>query len=198
VTNGVGSGDATGCSWTKHGALVGPNVDLIGFIFNSVQYPSYVCILLGHGDGTFDTQPSFYGGMNHFGILGIAVADLNQDHKPDIVTANFSASTFSVFLNSSNRQTPTVTLTSSPNPSRLGQTVTFTATVTPAPLNWPTETMTFRNGSTVLTKIRFQNGTTKFRTNSLPAGSDVIAATYNGDCCDYLPATSPTLTQVVK
>jgi hypothetical protein len=43
---------------------------------------------------------------------------------------------------------------------------------------------------TALTKVRFENGQAKFQTNKLLAGSNTITATYNGDCCDYLPASA--------
>jgi hypothetical protein len=74
-------------------------------------------IFLGNGDGTF--QPSL-----PLGATGPTyVTDLNRDGKPDLVVGG------EILLNISPEVTKT-TLTSSPNPSAQGQTVTFTATVT--------------------------------------------------------------------
>ncbi len=49
-----------------------------------------VGVLLGNGDGTFQTAVTYDSGDT--GSLSVAVADLNGDGKPDIVVANCSAS----------------------------------------------------------------------------------------------------------
>src|SRR3989475_42223 len=54
-----------------------------------------VMVLLGNGDGTFRTAPSFAGG-NIPAV--VAVGDFNGDGKPDLVVANFNDSTLSVLL----------------------------------------------------------------------------------------------------
>ncbi|HET6179676.1 MAG TPA: VCBS repeat-containing protein, partial [Candidatus Sulfotelmatobacter sp.] len=46
--------------------------------------PGQVSILLGHGDGTFPQHVEYSVGR----AWGVAVADLNGDNKPDLVTAN--------------------------------------------------------------------------------------------------------------
>lgn len=67
-----------------------------------------VSVLLGHGDGTFKkaivtsvvpTGVTFPGkGRPWFGPYAVAVADINQDKVPDIVTPNFLADSVSVLL----------------------------------------------------------------------------------------------------
>lgn len=72
------------------------------------------------------------------------------------------------------------TLTSSMNPSTVGQSVTFTATVT-APGQSVSGSMTFLNGSTVLgTGTLSAAGVATLTTASLPVGSDTITASFPG------------------
>jgi hypothetical protein len=54
-----------------------------------------VSVLLGHGDGTFDTAPDFLAGA---GASSIAQADFTGSGILDLVTANTSADTISVLL----------------------------------------------------------------------------------------------------
>src|SRR5262249_23502679 len=69
-------------------------------------------------------------------------------------------------------------LTSSPNPSVVGQPVTFTARVTG---NNPTGTVTFSlNGQTIGTGT-LVNGVATFTTSTLPAGHDPVTSSYPGD-----------------
>jgi YVTN family beta-propeller protein len=88
----------------------------------------------------------------------------------------------------------TTNLTSAPNPSVLGQSVTFTATVTPA---GATGTVTFTEGLILLgTGTLNGSGTATFTTGSLSAGNHVISATYGGDG-NFTPSSSAELTQAV-
>jgi hypothetical protein len=92
-----------------------------------------------------------------------------------------------------NAPTTTTALTSSLNPSALGQAVTFTATVTGTS---PTGTATFRDGSTVLGTGTVSAGVATFTTSSLAVGSHSITASYSGDASN-LASTSAVLTQSV-
>ena len=55
-----------------------------------------VSVLLGNGDGTFQTAVTYSSGTFGSGGAAVAVADVNGDGKPDIVTANNSRSDSSV------------------------------------------------------------------------------------------------------
>ncbi len=91
----------------------------------------------------------------------------------------------------------TTTLTSSGSPSYVGQTVTFTATVTPTAGAIPNhETVTFYDGSATLGTGLTLNGVATFATSSLAAGSYSITATYAGDA-NYESSTSRVLIQIV-
>ena len=88
---------------------------------------------------------------------------------------------------------PTVTVTSSLNPSVFNQPVTFTAT---APAG-ATGTITFLDGSTILGTGALNNGQATLTTSTLIVGSHTITVTYGGDTNNN-PATSVPLTQIVN
>lgn len=92
----------------------------------------------------------------------------------------------------------TTTLVSSLNPSAVGQAVTFTATVSSsagAPPNG--ETITFKNGSSILGTAPLSAGAASLTTSSLAAGIYTITATYPGDAT-FAASTSPGLREVVN
>ena len=84
-------------------------------------------------------------------------------------TASFSLSIVAV---------STTSLTSSPNPSALGQSATFTARVTGSS---PTGTVTFYDGMTVIGTCNLSAGSCSFTISSLSKGSHSITASYAGD-----------------
>jgi hypothetical protein len=87
---------------------------------------------------------------------------------------------------------------SSVNPSKLGQPVTFTATLTsiagPPPDG---DTVQFVVGGVVLGSGTLQGGVAQFTTSAISVGTHPIVANYSGDA-NYLPATYTALTQVVN
>jgi hypothetical protein len=98
------------------------------------------------------------------------------------------------------RVSTTTTLTSSPNPSVYGQTVTFTATVTPNTpgTGTPTGTVTFKDGvKTLGTGTLDAGGVATFSTSTLGVASHSITAVYGGDGND-LGSTSAAVGQVVN
>ena len=94
---------------------------------------------------------------------------------------NSSSSTMSQTVN---KASTTTTLSSSANPSTIGQSVTFTATVNvvaPA-AGTPTGTVTFSDGSTTLATVALSSsGTASFSTSTLAVASHSITAVYSGD-----------------
>lgn len=109
---------------------------------------------------------------------------------------NFRPSTSASQTQSVNTGT-TTSLTSSRNPSTLGQSVTFTATVTAA-AGTPTGTVTFSDGTNVLGSSRLNSaGRATISTTGLSRGSHSIVAAYNG-ATGYLSSASAPLTQQVN
>ncbi len=95
-----------------------------------------------------------------------------------------------------NKDTTSTKLTSSLNPSSFGQSVTFTATVTPQYSGTIAGTVTFNDGSTVLKTQPLTGGVAKFTTSSLAAGSHTVSATYNGST--NFDGSSASLMQTVR
>lgn len=125
-------------------------------------------ILHGNGDGTFQPAVAVPGGY----LLGsqIAVADLNRDGVSDLIAGG------AVILGIPSDQTPVV-VSSIPNPSNVGQSVTITATVSPSVA---TGTVSFSDGSGVIGTAPVVSGTATLTTSALPAGTLTLTATYNG------------------
>src|SRR5262249_9633578 len=87
----------------------------------------------------------------------------------------------------------TTSLTSSANPSTFGQSVTFTATVSPATASG---TVTFLDGGTNIGTGTLSSGVATFATGALSVASHSITASYVGDGND-LASISTALTQTV-
>jgi len=161
-----------------------------------------VGVLLGNGDGTFQTAITFASGGNT--PFGLAVADLNGDSRPDVVTANCASSncgprngTVGVLVNASLGAT-TTQVGSSANPSAFGQSVTFTATVTSGFKGAPTGTVNFYDGGTSLgTSNVDSSGSASLTTAALAVGTHSITGTYSGDS-SFTTSTSSALSQVVQ
>jgi Bacterial Ig-like domain (group 3) len=93
----------------------------------------------------------------------------------------------------------TTTLSTSPNPSGLAQTVTMTATVSLNGINGtPTGTVTFYNGATSIGAAGLnRSGIASLPYNLLNVGTNSITATYDGSAA-LAPSTSPPVSQVVN
>jgi hypothetical protein len=91
------------------------------------------------------------------------------------------------------KETPTVGLTSSLNPSTVNQAVTFTASVSAG----ATGTVTFLDGSTTLGTGTISGGVATFTSSTLNAGVHTITASYGGDS-NHNSATSAPLSQTVN
>jgi hypothetical protein len=93
----------------------------------------------------------------------------------------------------------TTAVRSSLGRSGLGQSVTFTATVTSkAPgSGTPTGTVTFKDGTTVLATVMLSGGVATFSTSSLALGSHSITAVYVSDTGNHSTSTSTAVSQVV-
>ena len=103
------------------------NVDGKLDVVLSGPHGSIIDFLLGKGDGTLPTLLSFDPGSGEDSFL---IADLNNDGKPDIVTANLNDQTVSVVLNAFPTTGADLALTASGDSSALSvtQKLTYTAT----------------------------------------------------------------------
>jgi uncharacterized repeat protein (TIGR03803 family) len=110
--------------------------------------------------------------------------------------SNYSMSTSASFLQIVQEST-TTTLTSTPNPSVYGQTVTFTAQVT-CNLGAPPdgESVTFVKGKTTLGTGLLSGGSASFVTLTLKVGTTAVTAVYGGDT-NLAASKSQAIKQVV-
>ena len=97
------------------------------------------------------------------------------------------------------RPATTTSLTSTPNPSTVGQAVTLRATVSPvAPATGvPDGTVTFRDGAATLATATLVNGSASISVSTLATGSHSLTAVYSGSL-DFAASTSAAVTQVVN
>src|SRR5258708_6559595 len=90
----------------------------------------------------------------------------------------------------------TTAVTASLNPSMYGNSVTFTASVTPS--SGPTGSVTFKDGSVVLgTQLLNASGQASYQTSSLAVGPHSITAAYGGDT-NFSASTSAEVTQTIN
>jgi len=94
------------------------------------------------------------------------------------------------------KATTTTALISSVNPSDVGQSVTFTASVIPESGGTVTGTVSFYDGAALLKTVAVSGGTAKYATTKLASGSHTITATYNGS--SNYTGSSASLTQTVN
>jgi hypothetical protein len=110
--------------------------------------------------------------------------------------SNFGGSTSKAMSQVVNKATTTTTLSSSLNPSNVGQSVTFTAKVKPQFSGTVTGSVTFYDGTTALKTVALSGGVAKFTTSTLTSGAHSITATYNGSAS--FVGSSASLTQTVN
>ena len=108
--------------------------------------------------------------------------------------ANFAGSTSSAITQTVNQASTTTALASSVNPSSSGQSVTFTATVSPS--LGPTGTVQFFDGGNTLGTVALSGGSASLTTAALAVGTHSITATYSGNT-NFSGSTSSPVTQAV-
>jgi probable HAF family extracellular repeat protein len=194
------SGNRHAFSWTQSGGIkdLGTlggsqssalSIDSRGWIVGTSLTSSGTGIL--HG---FLWTPS--GGMQDFATLaGLA---------PSEQVYSLQVNDFGVIAISTNKGSYLLvpkmigTLSSSANPSKVGQSVTFTDTITsiagPPPDG---ETVQFVISGKVYGSATLKNGIAQFTTSAIPVGSHVVVAKYYGDA-NYLPAKYTAIMQVVN
>ena len=115
--------------------------------------------------------------------------------------ATFESSTSPATTVTVTQSASSTALNSSPNPSTSGESVTLTATVSPAdPTTFtPTGTVQFFNGATALGAAVALNssGVATMGITTLPVGPNALTAVYSGDT-NFKTSTSPIVTQTVN
>ena len=114
-------------------------------------------------------------------------------------TTNFLESGSSIVSEIVKTDATTTTVTSSANPAMFGQSVTLTATVTPAApgAGTPTGTVVFTDGSNVLGQGTLNDGEAILNTSGLVITKNVITLIYGGDH-NFVGSESKPFTQTVS
>jgi hypothetical protein len=136
--------------------------------------------LNGSGIATFATS-----------TLSIGSHSITASYSGD---ANYDVSIGNITQVVNAKPIPTVTLSSNNNPSVYGQSVTFTASLSPSAA---TGSVTFYDGSTSLGTVTLTKGSASYSTSSLNIGSHSITAVYSGDST-FSSSTSNVVNQKVK
>src|SRR5262249_27593900 len=109
--------------------------------------------------------------------------------------SSYAPSTSAARIQTVNQANSKTTLSANPaTQAAPGDTVTFSATVTPA---LATGSVQFLNGKTVIGTVPVVNGVAVFATSSLPSGSNSITASYPGDN-NVSPSRSSPLNYKIK
>jgi hypothetical protein len=152
-----------------------------------------VTLLPGNGTGAFQFPFDFSTGDKP---ASVAAGDFNRDGSLDLAVINNGDNNVAILLNEAGTF---VHLNSSPNPSEIGQPVTFKAGVRGSVLTsiTPTGAITFKAGSTVLATVQLKEGSASFTTSALTEGAHQITASYSGNP-RFNPNQSGILVQNVK
>jgi hypothetical protein len=122
--------------------------------------------------------------LNAVGVATLTRSNLNADTFPLTAVylgdANNLRSTSAIVNQVVKQTTSAAKITSTLNPSTLGQAVTFIATIT-SPTVIATGPVTFVVGTKVLGTGQLSRGKAKLTTSTLPAGSTKVTATYYGN-----------------
>ena len=137
--------------------------------------------------------------LNSAGVATLNRSNLNADPYPMIAVyrgdTNNLSSTSTVLNQTVLQTTSQATITSSLNPSTVGQPVTFEAKFT-SPTVIPSGPVTFKAGTTVLGTAQLAGGKATWTTSTLPAGSTIVKVTYDGN--SNIKGSSASVTETVQ
>jgi uncharacterized repeat protein (TIGR03803 family) len=125
--------------------------------------------------------------------LNAATYAITAEYEGDDANASSDSAVLNQVVNPA---ATTTVVTSSPNPSSQGQSVTFTATVTTSTGVNSAGTVTFTAGGTTLGTATLSSNIASISTTALPVGTTVVQATYNGETA--FTGSSGMVTQTVN
>jgi hypothetical protein len=151
---------------------------------------TFTATVTASGGGTPTGTVTFYNGAASIGsaTLSAGAARLNYSAltvATHSMTATYNGSSTDAASTSVavpqvvNFDTTTTTLTTSPNPSTSGQSVTLIATVTPGNGVAATGTVSFYSGSTLLANVTLSGGVATL-SHAFPTGTYSLTAKYTG------------------
>jgi hypothetical protein len=126
--------------------------------------------------------------------LALGAHPITAVYSDDANNAPSTSPVLNQLVNAPTGGATSTALSSSINPSQLGQSVTFTATVSGSS---PTGSVQFFNGIASLGNASLNGGVATLSTSRLTAGMHSITAVYSGDAND-MTSTSPAVIQTVN
>jgi hypothetical protein len=194
--NVMQSTTSTSVSSSLSPSAYGQSVTLTATVSSSAGTPTGT-VTFKNGSVTLGNKVTLVGGVAtlttsalHLGTESITAAYFGS--------AKYSGSTSSPLGQMVNPATTTVGLTSSPNPSTVGQSVMFTATVAPQFSGTPQGKVKFMNGTKALGTVTLAGGMATLSKPFLGAGTKSITAVFFSGSADFSGSTSPILSQVVN
>ena len=210
---------ATPCSWTGLGFTAGHSLLWTSDALNggngpvTLTFPKGVsglgALIQADLPGVFTAKIQVFNGTTSLGSVTLASSTGNATYigvldqtGPNITSAVISLTTcattctdFAIDTVAITAAAPTTTtLAASANPSVFGQSVVFTATVSP---NTATGTVTFKDAALVLGTSAVVSGKAQLTSTTLAPGAHSITATYSGSTA-FLSSTSAALPHSVN
>jgi len=170
---------------------------------NAFVLPTTLSVLLGNGDGTFQPPvPYDSGGAFPFAL---AIADFNNDGKPDMLVTNQcvatschpAGGTLGLLLNNYGAPPTTTSVVSSKNPQELYRPVTYTASVTAASAGTLTGSVVFQDGGTNIAIVPLVSNRALYTSYYQKIISHSITARYSGELNQSAGSISASLTQSI-
>ncbi|MBN8943188.1 MAG: Ig-like domain repeat protein [Rhizobiales bacterium] len=182
----------TGISSSANPATPGASVTFTATVFGNAGTPTGT-VTFTDGATTLGTG-TLSGGTATFSTAALTLGNhsIKASYGGD---SNYAASTSGTLTQIIGNPTTTTSVSSSLNPARLGQSVTFTATVT-ASSGTPAGPVTFYDGATQLGTATLSGGSATFSTSALAIGNHRITVVY-ADSADHKGSTSAPLSQAV-
>jgi hypothetical protein len=188
----LGNGDGTFHPQSTYGTGLWPLSIAVGD-FNGDGIPDLANTSVGSIDVHLGQQVADYE-MNGLAVPGRNEVTVFASYPGDSLRQASQSST--VFL-ASTPATPTVVLTSAPNPASFGTPVTFSAIVTGINSINPTGDVVFKDGSVILGTAMISGATATIATTSLAVGVHSIVTVYSGDGT-YVGSSSQPYTQTIS
>ncbi len=166
---------------------VGQSVNLVATVGGTPSVPPGTVTFW---DGTTNLGTATLSAYNNIWIASISTSSLPAGNQTITATYNGDGSDDNYATSTSTpltlpvQNTTTTTLTSSPRTAYYGESVTLSTTVSNGTSTAATGLVTFFDGSTQLGIVALSGGVASLTTSSLPLGTDVISAIYDGDTND--------------
>jgi hypothetical protein len=125
--------------------------------------------------------------------LGVGSHSITGIYSGDATHASATSSPLHQVVN---KASTTTVLTSAPNPSKVGEVVTFTATVSSSSGRSPNGVVRFLDGTSALGRAPLTSGVAVLRVSTLASGPHNITASYGGNL-NFPASVSPVVVQTV-